>query len=148
MNSRETGVDSVGRLFLLCLWLAAGSGSAAAQYRPIAPPYLPPTPPPITIPQLPSSGQFNTAPVVVLPPPVVVVPPPPGPPPPAAYIESVDQLLQELAQCLAGGQPDLVLCLRGDMSSVAVRRLEACLGTNLIPENPAPVRACFASLPH
>ena len=67
--------------------------------------------------------------------------------PPQNRIQDADALVAELGDCRNGGQLDLVMCLWGDMSSVDVRRMEACLGSNLIPDDPAPARACFASLP-
>jgi hypothetical protein len=67
--------------------------------------------------------------------------------PPQYRIQNPDALVAELGDCRNGGQLDLTMCLWGGMSSVDVRRMEACLGSNIIPDDPAPARACYASLP-
>ncbi len=67
--------------------------------------------------------------------------------PPQNRIQTADALVAELGECRNGGQLNLVMCLWGDLSSVDVRRMEACLGSDIIPDDPAPARACFASLP-
>jgi hypothetical protein len=144
------------RLALIVLLL--GPGAALAQYRPYTPPappvpYTPPTvyapprafehaqPPPIAIPP----------PVVVVPGeegdhrPVVVLPPPAPPPPPGPMPDAADQVIQELGECLAHGTTQLVDCLRQNHDSVTIRRLEACLRSESIPEDARDVRACLAA---
>jgi hypothetical protein len=48
-----------------------------------------------------------------------------------------------LAQC--GNMGLIVDCLRGAYSSVSIRRLEACLGSETLPVNPVDVRGCLAA---
>lgn len=48
-----------------------------------------------------------------------------------------------LAAC--GDRGLIVDCLRGTYSSVSIRRLEACLGTEVLPANPVDVRGCLAA---
>lgn len=141
-------------LVLLCL--AAATVPAQAQYRP----YTPPTPPPAAVPHTPPvvttpPGVFeHTTPLppfdVVVPgrtekDPDIVIPMPPGPPPPDAGFDLADQILEELSRCLADGMTQIVDCLRENHSSVSIRRLEACLRSESIPQEADGVRACLAA---
>ena len=71
---------------------------------------------------------------------VVPVTPPPEPAPDVA-----DQVIEEFGGCLAHGVTEIVDCLKENHSSVMVRRLEACLRAERIPDHPADVRACLAA---
>jgi len=138
------------RAIIIALVVAFPAGQLIAQYRlpgglpggvvvPVPPPAPPLSPGPGGSPPIPAP------PAVVLPPPLVVVPPPPGPPPPAAYENAADQVLQELGQCLADGVVLMVDCLRDSHSSVMIRRLEACIGSETIPLQSDDVRACLSA---
>jgi hypothetical protein len=88
------------------------------------------------------------APLVVVPgkageKPSVVVPPPPipAPGPPLA----ADQIVEEFGRCLAYGTTSILECLRQNHSSVSIRRLEACLRSETIPEDATEVHACLAA---
>jgi hypothetical protein len=48
-----------------------------------------------------------------------------------------------LAAC--GDHGLIVDCLRSNYGSVSIRRLEACLGTEVLPANPVDVRSCLAA---
>lgn len=79
--------------------------------------------------------------------PMLIVPEvnlPPAEPAPAAVDEST-VVLGEFNACLANGVVDIVDCLRGNHTSVMIRRLEACLGAEQIPPNPADARPCLAA---
>jgi len=147
---------------LAAVILMACAAMAAAQYRPYTPPTpVPPVPPtpPMTYEPPRAFEHAQPPPSVAIPPPtivvpqrgrgrddpVVVIPPPAGPPPPEALPDPVEEVIQELAQCLAHGTTMLVDCLRQNHNSVMIRRLEACLRSETIPADGNEVRQCLAA---
>jgi hypothetical protein len=59
-------------------------------------------------------------------------------------LSPADQVMAELADCIAGGTTLLVPCLRQNHRSVSIRRLEACLRSDSIPSDGNRVRDCLA----
>jgi hypothetical protein len=52
-------------------------------------------------------------------------------------------IMAELEQCVAQGIRLFVDCLRANHSSVMIRRLEACLRSETIPDDPRRIPACL-----
>lgn len=59
---------------------------------------------------------------------------------------SPDVMMANIEACSANGVPTFVDCLRGSASPVAIRRLEACLRSESIPEDLGEVAACLPGL--
>lgn len=59
---------------------------------------------------------------------------------------SPDLMMANIEACSANGVPTFVDCLRGNASPVAIRRLEACLRSESIPEDLGEVAACLPGL--
>jgi hypothetical protein len=144
------------------LLIGTFANTAWAQYRPYTPPpAVPAVPytPPTTYEPPRAFEHAQPPPSVVIPPPtivvpgrgrgrddpVVVIPPPSGPPPPEARLDPVEEVLLELAECVAHGTTMLVDCLRQNHNSVMIRRLEACLRSETIPADGNDVRQCLAA---
>jgi hypothetical protein len=56
-----------------------------------------------------------------------------------------NQIVGEFSECLANGANQILDCLRQNHNSVTIRKLEACLRSEIIPPNPADVQACLAA---
>jgi hypothetical protein len=52
-------------------------------------------------------------------------------------------IMAELGRCAAGGVRLFVDCLRHNHRSIMIRRLEACVRSETIPDDPARVEACL-----
>jgi hypothetical protein len=150
----------LGCVFLLLLGIGASAAAAQNGSPPEAPvPYTPPTvyAPPRTFqhtqPQqdagreawvtVPGAGKwdkgFGRRGVEV------AVPIPLGPTPPQSQVQLTNQIVGEFSECLANGTNQILDCLRQNHNSVTIRKLEACLRSEIIPPNPADVQACLAA---
>jgi hypothetical protein len=58
-------------------------------------------------------------------------------------VETPQFIMAELDGCMAQGVRLFVDCLRSNHSSVMIRRLESCLQSETIPDDPARVLACL-----
>lgn len=56
-----------------------------------------------------------------------------------------DETIDRLGRCRAAGVTSMVDCLRNWMSSVTIRRLEACIRSETIPHEQDEVRACLSA---
>jgi hypothetical protein len=54
-----------------------------------------------------------------------------------------DVIMAEVAQCSAAGVLLFIDCLRGNFRPVMIRRLEACVASETIPEDLSRVAACL-----
>ena len=54
-----------------------------------------------------------------------------------------DVVMGEVQQCSAAGVSSFVDCLRGNYGPVMIRRLEACVASETIPEDLSRVAACL-----
>ena len=75
----------------------------------------------------------------------VAVPIPLGPTPPQSQAQLTNQIVGEFSECLANGTNLILDCLRQNHNSVTIRRLEACLRSEIIPPDPAEVQACLGA---
>lgn len=64
---------------------------------------------------------------------------------PQSQVELTNQILGEFSECLANGTDLILDCLRQNHNSVTIRKLEACLQSEVIPPQPADVKACLAA---
>lgn len=55
-----------------------------------------------------------------------------------------DDVMADIEACVAAGVRLFVDCLRHSHGSIMIRRLEACLRSETIPDDPAEVEACVA----
>lgn len=56
-------------------------------------------------------------------------------------------VMAELRGCAQAGIRSFVDCLRANHSSVMIRRLEACVNSETIPDDPQRVQACLPPVP-
>lgn len=75
----------------------------------------------------------------------VAVPIPLGPTPPQSQAQLTSQIVGEFSECLANGTDLILDCLRQNHDSVTIRKLQACLQSDIIPPHPADVQACLAA---
>jgi hypothetical protein len=73
------------------------------------------------------------------------VPIPLGPTQPQSQVELTKQIVGEFSECLANGTNLILDCLRQNHDSVTIRKLEACLRSEIIPPDPAGVQSCLAA---
>lgn len=57
--------------------------------------------------------------------------------------DAPERVMAALRRCVADGQPVIVDCLRASHGSILIRRLEDCLRSETIPEDPTEVEACL-----
>lgn len=62
---------------------------------------------------------------------------------PASHADDPAFIMAELERCMAAGIRLFVDCLRHNHGSVMIRRLEACVQSESIPDAPARVAACL-----
>jgi len=67
------------------------------------------------------------------------------PTPPQSQAQLTSQIVGEFSECLAYGTNLILDCLRQNHDSVTIRKLQACLQSDVIPPNPADVQACLAA---
>lgn len=58
-------------------------------------------------------------------------------------VNAPDVIMAEVAQCSAAGVQLFVDCLRGNYGPVMIRRLEACVASETIPDDLSRVAACL-----
>lgn len=75
----------------------------------------------------------------------VAVPIPLDRPREQSQVELTQQIVGEFGECLANGTDLILDCLRQNHNSVTIRRLEACLRSETIPQDPGEVQACLAA---
>ena len=63
--------------------------------------------------------------------------------PPRPNTDDPQLIMAEVQTCAASGILLFVDCLRGNHGSIMIRKLEACLQSETIPENLAEVRPCL-----
>ncbi len=75
----------------------------------------------------------------------VAVPIPLGTTPPQSQAQLTSQIVGEFSECMAYGTNLILDCLRQNHDSVTIRKLQACLRSDIIPPNPGDVQACLAA---
>jgi hypothetical protein len=75
----------------------------------------------------------------------VAVPIPLGPTPPQSQAQLTSQIVGEFSECLTNGTDLILDCLRQNHNSFTIRKLQACLQSDIIPPKPADVQACLAA---
>lgn len=58
-------------------------------------------------------------------------------------VDNPQFIMAELSRCAAAGVRLFVDCLRHNHGSIMIRRLEACVGSEIIPDDPRPVEPCL-----
>lgn len=58
-------------------------------------------------------------------------------------VDAPDFIMDELSRCRRAGMDRLVDCLRPNHRPVMIRRLEACVESEMIPDDPRQVEACL-----
>jgi hypothetical protein len=62
---------------------------------------------------------------------------------PKPNVDAPEFIMAELDRCMTAGVRAFVDCLRQNHSSVMIRRLEACVRSETIPDEPGRVLACL-----
>jgi hypothetical protein len=143
------------KVVFLALGIAGGSQAASAQYTPPTI-YAPPRTFQHTQPQnnqdreawvtVPGSGRWDRGRGGELGRDVeVTVPIPLDGQRPQSQAELTKQIVGEFSECLAYGTDLILDCLRQNHDSVTIRKLQACLRSDIIPQDPAEVQACLAA---
>lgn len=66
---------------------------------------------------------------------------------PRVDVDAPEFIMDEVGRCAAAGVRSFVDCLRPNHSSVMIRRLEACVRSETIPDDPQRVAACLPPAP-
>lgn len=67
--------------------------------------------------------------------------------PPRPNVDAPDFIMAEVSRCDAAGVRLFVDCLRQNHTSIMIRRLEACVGSETIPDELQRVAVCLPSVP-
>lgn len=66
---------------------------------------------------------------------------------PRPNVDAPEFILAEVGRCADAGVRSFVDCLRPNHSSVMIRRLEACVQSETIPDDPQRIAACLPPAP-
>lgn len=67
--------------------------------------------------------------------------------PPRPNVDTPDFIMAEIGRCNAAGIRLFVDCLRDNHGSIMIRRLEACVRSETIPDDPQRVAVCLPPAP-